>query len=95
MTQSDLGKAVGTSGDTIGKYERDEIQPSINTAAKITDSLNLTIDFLVTDGGDQNINNDALKRLKLLEKLTPKDKDQNRALMDAFFAKHKVDSLLQ
>ena len=95
MTQADLGKAVGTSGGIIGKYERDEIKPSIETAAKIADSLNVTIDFLVKDGEYQNIDNDALKRLKLLEKLTPKDKDHIYALMDAFFAKHKVDSLLQ
>jgi transcriptional regulator with XRE-family HTH domain len=27
MTQGDLGKAVGTSGDIIGKYERYEIKP--------------------------------------------------------------------
>ena len=95
MTQADLGKAVGTSGDIIGKYERDEIKPSIETAAKIADSLNVTIDFLVKDGEYQNIDNDTLKRLKLLEKQTPKDKDHIYALMDAFFAKHKVDSLLQ
>jgi transcriptional regulator with XRE-family HTH domain len=28
MTQGDLGKAVGTSGDFIGKYKRKEIKPS-------------------------------------------------------------------
>lgn len=35
MTQSDMGKVVGTSGDILGKYECDEIKPSIDTAAKI------------------------------------------------------------
>ena len=91
MTQSDLGKAVGTSGDIISKHERDEIKPSIDTGAKIADALNVTIDFLVKDGEYQNIYKDALKRLKL----NPKDKDHIYALMDAFFAKYKMDSLLQ
>jgi DNA-binding XRE family transcriptional regulator len=38
MTQGDLGKAVGTFGDIIGKYERDEIKPSIDTAARVADA---------------------------------------------------------
>jgi len=69
MTQGDLGKAVGTSGDIIGKYERDEIKPSIDTAAKVADALGVTLDYLVKDGQYQNIDQDALNRLKLIEKL--------------------------
>ena len=64
MTQSDLGKVVGTSGDIIGKYERDEIKPSIDTAAKIANALNVTIDYLVKDAEYQNIDNETLKRMK-------------------------------
>ncbi|MCZ8023209.1 MAG: helix-turn-helix transcriptional regulator [Cytophagales bacterium] len=95
MTQADLGKAVGTSGDIIGKYERDEIKPSIDTAAKIADALNVTLDFLVKDAEYQNIDNDALKRLKLLEKLSVEDKKHIYALMDAFFAKSKLKTLME
>jgi transcriptional regulator with XRE-family HTH domain len=95
LTQADLGKAAGTSGDIIGKYERDEIKPSIDTAAKIADALGVTLDYLVKDKQYQNIDNDALKRLKLLEKLSPEDKQHIFALMDAFFAKNKLQSLLQ
>ncbi|WP_228693904.1 helix-turn-helix transcriptional regulator [Lunatimonas sp.] len=89
-----MGKAKGTSGDIIGKYERDEIKPSIDTAAKIAEALTVTLDYLVKDAEYQNIDNDALKRLQQLEKLAPKEKDHLYALMDAFFAKHKMDSLL-
>lgn len=94
MTQADLGKAVGTSGDIIGKYERDEIKPSIDTAAKIADALKVTLDFLVKDSEYQNIDNDALKRLKLMEKLSAEDKTHIFALMDAFFAKSKLKTLM-
>jgi len=69
MTQGDLGKAVGTSGDIIGKYERDEIKPSIDTAAKVADALGVTLDYLVKDGQYQNIDQDVLNRLKLIEKV--------------------------
>lgn len=94
IRQADLGKLVGTSGDIIGKYERGENTPSIDVAAKIADALGVTLDYLVKDGEYQNIDNDALKRLQQLEKLAPKEKDHLYALMDAFFAKHKMDSLL-
>lgn len=77
MTQASLGKAVGTSGDIIGKYERDEIKPSIDVAVKIAEAITITIDYLVKDAEYQNIDNDALKRLKLLEKLSPEDKAQS------------------
>ncbi len=94
MTQADLGKAVGTSGDIIGKYERDEIKPSIDVAAKIAVALSVTIDYLVNDAQYQNIDNEALKRLTLLEKLSTEDKAHVFALMDAFFAKNKLQTLL-
>jgi transcriptional regulator with XRE-family HTH domain len=94
MRQSDLGKSVGTSGDIIGKYERGENMPSIEVATKMADALNVTLDFLVKDGEYQNIDNDALKRLKLMEKLSPQDKTHIYALMDAFFAKNKLKVLM-
>ena len=94
MTQNDLGKAVGTSGDIIGKYERDEIKPSIDTAAKIAEALSVTIDYLVKEGEYQNIDNETLKRMKQLEKLSPEDKSHVFAMLDAFFAKNKLQSLL-
>jgi transcriptional regulator with XRE-family HTH domain len=95
LTQADLGKVVGTSGDIIGKYERDEIKPSIDTAAKIADALGCTLDYLVKDAEYQNIDNEALNRLKLIEKLPKDERSHLFALMDAFFAKHKLQSLLK
>jgi transcriptional regulator with XRE-family HTH domain len=95
MTQGDLGKAVGTSGDIIGKYERDEIKPSIDTAAKVAEALGVTLDYLVKDGEYQNIDQDALNRLKLIEKLPKDERSHLFATMDAFFAKHKLQSLLK
>lgn len=47
----------------------DEIKPSIDTAAKVADALGVTLDYLVKDAEYQNIDQDALERLKLIEKL--------------------------
>lgn len=50
-----MGKAVGTSGVIIGKYERDEIKPSIDTASRIADALGVTLDYLVKDAGTKTL----------------------------------------
>ena len=42
----------------------------------------------------QNIDNETLKRMKQLEKLSPEDKSHVFAMLDAFFAKNKLQSLL-
>ena len=73
LTQANLSRAASTSSDIIGKYERDEIKPSIDTAVKIADALGVTLNYLVQDKQYQNI----------------------FALMNAFFAKNKLQSLLQ
>jgi hypothetical protein len=53
------------------------------------------LDYLVKDGEYQNIDNDALNRLKLIEKLPNDERSHLFATMDAFFAKHKLQSLLK
>jgi hypothetical protein len=74
---------------------RDAYETIYRHGCKIADALNVTLDYLVKDAEYQNIGNDALKRLKLLEKLSAEDKSHIFALMDAFFAKHKLKNLLQ
>lgn len=46
-SQDDLTKKIGTSAPIIGRYEREEITPSIDVAAKITHALNVTVDYLI------------------------------------------------
>lgn len=46
-SRDDLAKAVGTSSAIIGHYERNEISPSVDVAAKIADALDVSLDYLV------------------------------------------------
>ena len=46
MSQTDLGKAVGVAREIIGRYERNEVLPSIEVAAKIADVLEVSLDYL-------------------------------------------------
>ena len=68
MKQADLGKAVGTSGDIIGKYERGENTPSIEVASKMTDALEVSLDFLLGKTFIQ-MNKANIKRLEDIEAL--------------------------
>jgi transcriptional regulator with XRE-family HTH domain len=73
LSQNDLGKKVGTSGDIIGKYERNEVKPSIEVASKIADILEVSLDFLL---GKTSVKLDKinLKRLQDIENLPEEDR---------------------
>lgn len=47
LSQAELGKKIGTSGDVIGRYERGDITPSIEAVAKIADALEVSVDYLI------------------------------------------------
>lgn len=86
LTRDVLGKSVGTSGAVIGRYEREEITPSIDVAAKIADALDVSLDYLT--GGTSTMIRDKkmLYRLELLQKVSQKERDT---------ILHVLDSLLQ
>lgn len=89
LSQADLGKAVGTSGDIIGRYERDEVKPSIEVVIKIADALEVSIDYLV---GKTTLALDkvTLKRIQEIQGLPDQDKTHLFALMDAFLRDAKT-----
>ena len=75
--------------DIIGKYERDEVKPSVEVAAKIADALEVSLDFLV---GKTNVEIDAkaLKRLQDIQKLNDNDKATVFEMVDAFLRDRKA-----
>lgn len=74
LSQADLGKLSGINGDIIGKYERDEMKPSIDTAKKLADALAISLDYLVGDGDLKVLDKKTLQRLEDIEKLQEEDK---------------------
>lgn len=73
--QSELGKKVGTSGDIIGRYERDEVKPSIEVIIKIADALNISIDYMVSKT-DFELDSDTLKRIQDVSTLPADEKSR-------------------
>ena len=73
-SQDLLAKKIGTSAPIIGRYERNEIKPSIDVAVKIATALEVTLDYLVGDGSLKALNKKTLQRLEDIEKLSEEDK---------------------
>jgi len=93
IRQADLGKLVGTSGDIIGKYERGENTPSIEVAAKISEALDVTLDYLVKDGDLKVIDKQTLKRLEDVDKLPEEDKNHIFYMIDNLIKAAKLNAL--
>jgi transcriptional regulator with XRE-family HTH domain len=73
LSQAALGKKIGTSGDIIGRYERNIMTPSVDVIIKISDILKVSIDYLV---GKTNlvIDKETIKRLEEINSLSEEKK---------------------
>jgi transcriptional regulator with XRE-family HTH domain len=69
LSQTELGKRSGINDDIVGKYERNEMKPSIKTAKKLVDALEVSLDYLVSDGDLKILDKKTLKRLEDIENL--------------------------
>lgn len=76
-SQKELAKLLVTSYSVIGKYERDEMLPSIEAAKKIAGLLDTTVGYLLGESSDTNVLKDKvmLNRLNDISKLPEKDKE--------------------
>lgn len=89
LSQSELGKRAVTSGDLIGRYERDEVKPSIDVIIRIADALNVSIDYLVGKTTFE-LNQDMLKRFQEVSSLPENAKKQIYMVMDALIRDFKT-----
>ena len=55
LSQSELAKILNTNHSIIGKYERDEVKPSIDVVKNLADELETTVGFLLGETTQTNI----------------------------------------
>ena len=94
MTQATLGEKAGTSGDIVGKYERGEMRPSIDVAARLAEALSVSLDFLaglskVSGDGDP----EAVRRLREIAALDEEAKDRVNMVIDALLRDFQARSI--
>lgn len=47
LTQKELAKKINTTQSTIGKYEREELQPNVEIIIQICKLFNISSDYLI------------------------------------------------
>jgi len=93
LSQADIGKLISINGDAYGRYERNEVKPTIEMATKIANALEVSLDYLVGKT-DMELDNTMLRRIEAVSKMTDKDKDHVFSLLDAFIAKTKMQGFI-
>lgn len=80
LSQADLAKKIDTSAPIIGRYERGEMSPSIEVAAKLAAALGVSLDYLlgVHDMPELMADKSMLDRWAALDALA--DSEQRRII---------------
>ena len=74
LSQTELGKKVGVHKNVLGKYERDEVKPSIDVAMKIADFFDVSLDYL-TGKVSQEVDPDIVQRVTTIQSLPEEDRN--------------------
>lgn len=95
LSQKDLALLFKTSHTTIGKYERDEMVPSIEAAKKLARILNTTVGYLLGETEQADLFKDPkmLKRLQDILNLPERDKESLLLTIDNFVKATKLNTL--
>jgi len=93
MSQDEVGKLVGVHGAVIGRYEREEVKPSIEMAKHLAEALEVSLDYLV-GSTDILLEKNVVNKILDIQKLKENDKQHVFALLDAFIKQTKLQGIL-
>jgi len=94
LSQSALGKLVGTSGDVIGRYERGVITPSIEAVIKIAQELGVSIDYLVGKTSTL-LDEKTLERFEKIGSMPSEEKNTILRVVDALIRDYSTRQAYQ
>jgi transcriptional regulator with XRE-family HTH domain len=89
ISQEEMAKHLGTKGPAIGRYERDEMNPSIEVAAKMAELLDVSLDYLVGKT-DVLLDSKVLNRIIEIQKLNADEQKTVFSLLDAYLRDTKT-----
>jgi len=95
LSQSALAKLLNTNHSIIGKYERDEVKPTVDVIKNIATTLETTVGYLMGETQQQNILKDPsmLKRLNDIAAFPDEDKKHILYTLDALIKNVKLKSI--
>ncbi|MFA0963839.1 helix-turn-helix domain-containing protein [Roseivirga sp. BDSF3-8] len=77
----------------FARYERDEMKPSIETAKKLADALEVSLDYLVGEGDLKVLDKKTFQRLEDIDKLSEADKQNIFYTLDNLIKAAKLRAL--
>ena len=93
ISQEELAGHLGTKGPAIGRYERDEMKPSIDVATKMAKVVGVSLNWLVGNT-DEQLDAATLHRIEDINKLSQKDKELVFEFLDSFISNRKSKKAL-
>ena len=89
LSQDEVAKKLEVHGAVIGRYERDEVKPSIEVAAAIADALDISLDYLVGNT-DLMLEKNIVNKIVDIQQLNTEDRAHVFALLDAVLQSNKT-----
>lgn len=96
-SQADLAERIGSDARQVSRYENGRVAPSLDVLARIADTLDITIDYLVIDTAPrralyapQNALNDQIADFATLD---PDDQTALLKILDALITKTKLRAI--
>jgi transcriptional regulator with XRE-family HTH domain len=92
LSQNELAGILNTNHSVIGKYERDDVKPSIDVVKRLAEVLKTTVAYLIGEAETDELFKDPvmLKRLKDINALPSKDKECILYNLDAVLRDYKA-----
>ena len=95
LSQKDLANKIGSVHTVIGRYERDEMKPTIDVVKKLADVLETTVGYLLGETEDRELLKDPamLKRLQDITTFSKTEKEHILFAIDAIIKSVKMNGL--
>ena len=97
LTQSQLAQKIGADIQRISKYERSILIPTTEIMVKLSNALDVSLDYLLKD--DKNRVTGKVKDTELVDQfvqidaLPEQDRHMLKALLEAFIKKYQFEAL--
>jgi transcriptional regulator with XRE-family HTH domain len=88
LSQADVGKKISINGDAVGRYERNEVRPTIEMATKLAQALEVSLDYLAGNT-DTELDKAMLSRVQEINKLSEDNKEHIYVTLDALIRDFK------
>ncbi|MBY0347802.1 MAG: helix-turn-helix domain-containing protein [Hydrotalea flava] len=95
FSQAELARRINSHHSIVGKYERDEVKPTIDVVKKLADVLETTVGYLLGETEDRELLKDPsmMKRLNDIAKFPEQDKTCILYALDAMINNVKLKAI--